>query len=163
MAKNNLTTRSPLVRQPAVEGPDAVYNRLDRCVDAFVDGRYIGSHNTDQEALIAARKTYFDILESDVYTSADQAADMADLADIAELVDALAAKLGTGDLEYVREVLSGGFRKVCADWDAGYYRLVEMPRAAICQNCGKDRPLVYGLCGWCRLMTRTDAQYCEVA
>lgn len=123
--RNHSTRKLPAPRQPEADGPDVVYDPMTRDFCFYLDGRILGARDNAQDAWIEARRAHFDALEEAAYATADANADMADLAAIGELVEALAARLGTGDLGYAREVLNSGWRTVEADWDAGFYHLTE--------------------------------------
>ncbi len=66
------TTKTTHVRQPCAKGADAVYNRIERCYDAFVDGRYIGSRTLSEDALIEARRVYGAMIEAAAVETVDR-------------------------------------------------------------------------------------------
>lgn len=65
--------KSTTVRKPAADGPDVVFNNGG--YDVYVDGRYLGSRTTSQNAWIDARAVHFENVEDSAIAAADDAAD----------------------------------------------------------------------------------------
>lgn len=71
--RSSKSMRTFPLRQPAAAGPDVIRNNGG--FDVYVDGRYLGSRTTSQNAWIDARAVYFEGVEDSAVAVADDAAD----------------------------------------------------------------------------------------